>query len=321
LSQPRDEQVYRYLAALGTSLGIHVLLLALMAGLGIYSAASPSANPPVPDERITFTLEQRPDEEEMALLLEAPRGSPQPAAGAAPRAEVRQQAGEPEAVLPTGDTQAPVEPATPVPESGADAASPEATAVPAPQEPEGRPRDLRQAMLDVGRALADRPPGEAVSPGARRGSRHVITGDLSPLPGTGFGVHNLQFESRDFDWSDYGRQIYMAIWRAWHNRLWATSSEFEKWAHENQRWLIEHTSQVRFVIERSGQVTGIALERPAGCPPLDQSAIDALAEVILPPLPQDFPREREAVHGRFTAFGEIASMRTTLSHYKAQGLF
>jgi hypothetical protein len=134
-------------------------------------------------------------------------------------------------------------------------------------------------------------------------------------------VGNLVFESRDYDWSHYGRQIYMAIWRAWHNRLWLTTDDFEKWAHQTQSWLLNHQTQVRFVIERNGQVTGIVTESGSGCAPLDQSAIDALAEVILPPLPQDFPREGEVVHARFIAMGETRAMRPVLSRYKAMGLF
>lgn len=316
------EQAGRYLWALGTSVGIHaVLLLLLSLVLGVLSTNPPSLEPLLAPERITFTLSSQPDEKEMALLLEAPRGSPQASTSSAPVVEAQLQAGEPEAVLPSGETRAPVEPA-PAAEVGGSAAVPSEELInPDPDVPAVRPRDLRRAMLDLGRVLADRPSGQAVGPPARKGSRHVITADLTPLPGTGFGVHNLEFESRDYDWADYGRQIYIAIWRAWHNRLWATSSEFEKWAHENQSMWIEHQTQVRFVIEKNGQVTGIVLERPAGCEPLDESALDALAEVILPPLPHDFPREREVVHGRFSATGYIANMRTSLSILKAQGQF
>ena len=56
-----------------------------------------------------------------------------------------------------------------------------------------------------------------------------------------------------------------------------------------------------FTIQRNGEVTGIILEGPSGCYPLDDSALDALREVILPPLPKDFPRDQETVHARFIA--------------------
>jgi hypothetical protein len=75
------------------------------------------------------------------------------------------------------------------------------------------------------------------------------------------------------------------------------------------------------VIERNGQVTGITLEDGSGCEPLDASALDALAEVILPPLPDAFPRDRETVRGRFIAKGHVRQMRAHLSQLKALGLF
>jgi hypothetical protein len=181
--------------------------------------------------------------------------------------------------------------------------------------------DLNRALRDFGqavnRARAEQPPSEQGGGQAR----NVFTPDPASFPPTGFGAGNLVFESRDFDWSDYARQIYVALWRAWHNRLYHTTEDFEKWAHTNRNWFLAHQSQVRFVIERSGQVTGIQLEVPAGCLPRDESAIDALVEVILPPLPADFPRDQEVVHVRFIANGPIGQMRPTLTQLKRMGLF
>ncbi len=180
-------------------------------------------------------------------------------------------------------------------------------------------RGVSQALRDFGEALEHRPPGREPSPG--NSERNVIVPDFSAIPSSGFGMGNLTFESADYDWTDYGRQIYMAIWRAWHQRLWMTTDEFEKWAHESGQWQLNHQTQVRFVIERNGQLTGIAQEGKSGCLPLDLSALDALAEVIVPPLPADFPREREVVHARFIATGPIPEMRPVLGRLKSAGLF
>jgi TonB family protein len=134
-------------------------------------------------------------------------------------------------------------------------------------------------------------------------------------------VGNLQFESRDYDWADYGRAIYVAIWRAWHNRLLITAGVFERWSTQNREPLLDHQSVVRFVIERSGEVTGVVVEAPSGCYPLDESAADALKSVILPPLPADFPRDRENVRAMFLASGEIRFLRSTLEILKTRGYF
>ena len=178
--------------------------------------------------------------------------------------------------------------------------------------------DVAQALREFQRALDRRPASSAPPAGAKR---HVIAPDLSQIPHSGFGVGNLRFESRDYDWSDYGRQVYNAIWKAWHRRLWATTDEFEKWAYSKGNWYLDHSVGIRFVIESNGQVTGISEESYSGCGPLDASAIDALTEVILPPLPSGFPRDQEIVHARFIATGQIRVMRQSLSQLKRAGFF
>ena len=144
--------------------------------------------------------------------------------------------------------------------------------------------------------------------------------NLPEAPATGFGFGNLRFESGDFDWKDYARVIYVAIWRAWHNRLYLTTEVFERWGAQYGS-LLEHSNRVVFTIERNGQVTGVALETPSGCVPLDESAQDALRQVVLPPLPREFPRSAETVHAQFIAEGDIRSMRRTLEYLKAAGYF
>jgi TonB family protein len=173
---------------------------------------------------------------------------------------------------------------------------------------------MRQALREFQETpdFAPRAPGS----GGGAGARNVFVPDLSQIPQTGFGVGNLVFESRDYDWSDYARQIYWEILKAWYRRLWAETDEFEKWGLGTRTWFLDHRTRVSFVIERSGQVTTVRQESASGCPPLDRSALDALEEVILPPLPEGFPRDHETVHALFLVLGEIRGMRQTLQEYR-----
>jgi len=180
--------------------------------------------------------------------------------------------------------------------------------------------DLNRAMQDFQRAIPRPDPREGAGKGS--GTAGQGTGRGVPMFGTtGFGVGNLEFEDRDYDWSNYYRQIYLAILAAWYSRLYQTEERFEKFALDRQDWTLDHSAGVRFTILRSGQVVGVAVETASGCVPLDDSAVDALREVVLPPLPEDFKKDQENVHGRFIAIGDIRQMRRTLEYYHAAGMF
>ena len=180
------------------------------------------------------------------------------------------------------------------------------------------PKDLLGRLRAFKKAVDAPPPTPQGPEGGGRGRGGVT---MPNLPPTGFGVGNLEFEGRDYDWEDYGRQIHGIIWRAWHNRLLVTASVFERWAAENRRFGLDHKNGVRFTILRTGQVVDIAIETPSGCYPLDDSATDALKEVVLPPLPSDFQRDQETVHARFIAEGEIRTMKAYLQQLKNAGYF
>ena len=189
-------------------------------------------------------------------------------------------------------------------------------------EPAERRLDVRSALNRTARSVLEAQRSSAGRPADASGSPEGLElPELDRLPESGFGYGNLVFESSDFDFSDYARQIYMAIWRAWHNRLYFSTDEFDRWAYSRQSWLLDHQLQIRFTIHQNGQVDGIVIEDDSGCLPLDQSAADALKEVILPPLPADFPRDRETVHGRFIGQGDIRALKKSLSWLKSRGEF
>ncbi len=137
---------------------------------------------------------------------------------------------------------------------------------------------------------------------------------------TGFSP-NLSFETKDFNWSDYGTAIYWAIWRSWHNRLYLTVDNFERWSIENHSPSINGVSGVTFVIEKNGNISEITLLYSSSIEPLDISAVDALKEAIIPPLPVNFSKKRERVTARFIAETDIASMKFQLARMKYYGQF
>lgn len=230
-----------------------------------------------------------------------------------PQQETTEEQKEPEEKVETGE---PREPGT---RDLPDAASGEARAV---EDPAERRLDVRSALDRTARSVMAAQRSSAGAPAETSGSPEGLDlPQLDRLPESGFGYGNLVFESSDFDFSEYARQIYMAIWRAWHNRLYFSTDEFDRWAYARQSWLLDHQLQIRFTIHGNGQVDGIVIEDDSGCLPLDQSAVDALTEVILPPLPAEFPRDQETVHGRFIGQGDIRALKKSLSWLKSRGEF
>jgi hypothetical protein len=227
----------------------------------------------------------------------------------------------------------PAAPAPPRPQEGPDQApvpAPGGSVLPEEQgatnrpppanRPGTRPFDLNRAMQDFRRRVPPADPREGPATGSAPTGQG--TGRGIPMFGTtGFGVGNLEFESRDYDWTDYYRQIYLAVLSAWYSRLYQTTERFEKFALDRSDWSLDHSARVRFTILRSGQVVDVAIEGASGCVPLDDSAADALREVVLPPLPDDFKRDRETVHGRFIAIGDVRGMRRSLEQARAAGIF
>jgi hypothetical protein len=228
---------------------------------------------------------------------------------------------------PLEDEQPPVEEpepaATEFPEAAEGSTTKEPGERPTPEasSPQGSEFNLDRALHDFGRQLDRAREAVPPQPAGQGPPRNVFVPDPGEIATTGYGLGNLTFETADFDWSDYARSIYVEIWRAWHNRLLRLVNDFEKWSFQNREPLLDHWNQIVFVIERSGEVSQIMVETPSGCVPLDDSATQALEEVLLPPLPPDFPKQRETVHARFVASGEIRFMRPTLTRMKALNYF
>jgi TonB family protein len=329
MHQGSDEPRLGLLWALGVSVLLHLLLILLGSWLPVLS--TPAVATPAEDTLLHFAFEPEAQDE----TQDVPRGeTPLPTPATRPSRD-----GEP---VPPGPAEAQAEP--PVPGLAAPEPEPQPqpeTSDEPPAAPEERPqsvhappprsadaqaipppaRDMERALREFRRTQDSRPDeaGRPPVPGGLDWSRFVP--DPAELPLSGAPFYTLEFESRDFDWSDYARQIYFAILRAWYERLYRTTADFERWAHGSGDWWLDHRARIRFVIEGSGDVTGIRLEAGSGCEPLDRSALDALDEVVLPPLPPDFPRGQEAVHATFLARIEVSVMRQQLGGLKRAGYF
>ena len=141
-------------------------------------------------------------------------------------------------------------------------------------------------------------------------------GDL-PVQGSPYGI--LEFSSRDYDWSDYSRQIYERILKAWYRRIEQSTNEFERWGRERQAYDVDDSTRVDFTIQSDGDITDIYVITPSSCQPLDLSATDGLEEVLLPPLPDDFPRSSEEVKATFIMQVPVFELRRIFRYLRQIG--
>lgn len=141
------------------------------------------------------------------------------------------------------------------------------------QTPGGEVSGAGEGRRRIDEALRDYRPGEFKytfnNPGYMRG---VAEGSLS-------------FDTQDFPWGDYARQVYVIVRNNWYAR-------YPLAAREGIRgYVCWH-----FRIARDGRVGEIRLLRSSSVPPLDRAAADALrASDPLPPLPEAFPHDSEGL--------------------------
>ena len=103
------------------------------------------------------------------------------------------------------------------------------------------------------------------------------------LQGNNYGT--LSFDTKGFDWGDYARQLYLIIKKNWYDRIPIA-------AYYGQKGKVF----IRFVIEKNGSITDLAVLRSSDIAPFDRAAENAIrASNPLPPLPANFPKEAEGV--------------------------
>ncbi len=128
------------------------------------------------------------------------------------------------------------------------------------------PDNLRQALHDL-----------------KAGEYKFTFNNPAYLRGGSYGT--MSFDTQDFPWGDYARRLYVIIRNSWLSRIPLA-------AREGIRGYVCW----RFVIEKNGTVSQIVMIRPSSIPPFDKAASDAIrASSPVPPLPENFPNQREGV--------------------------
>jgi TonB family protein len=192
----------------------------------------------------------------------------------------------------------------PAPEVESEPPQPEASPpVEAPEEenaprPRDEPEPLRELPPVQPRPVPRDPPVPRPAPPDRLDTR---------VEGGFFG--DVQFDSKDYNWSDYTTKLYFAVYRAWLRELWGRVPRFERDQLQLDLARIEGEVVIHFVLHRDGGVTGIDVRRPSVLPTLDEASQAALQRAVIPPLPDDFPRNTEGVTFRFVMKGFESSQQ------------
>lgn len=193
------------------------------------------------------------------------------------------------------------------------------------QEPEDLPLDPRAPAPG---AAASRP--EPLPP-SERAPRPPASGDRArprrpldfdaQIQGGYFG--DLKFDSSDYNWSEYSTKVYFAVYRAWLRELYARVLRFQR----DQSLLglpnLDGKVHIHFVFHRDGHVDQIQVVSPSPIPTLDRASSVALERAVLPPLPEDFPRDQEGITFSFELYGfqSAQQLERRLKYSRFQGEF
>jgi len=369
--QARSERV-SLPRALAVSIALHAVLLLILAFLPsrprepradetlavTFDLRPPAVEPvPPPDDdlfRPRGPERERPDETSVnpapsALGQVAPLPSPPVPEPAEPRPEVPRPQDRPD-LRPPSEREDEAADANDDDEGGA--LSGIERPGPRPDLRERIPRDVPE-RIDLGRAIRDfrSDPGVTALPTAPapQGNPEGIDLPLGTFETIGFGDDvDLAFETREFDWSDYSRQVYKAIWKAWHERMCVrfrsetirtladthggqqvtaygqqvcTIDDFAEWSRATGSGTVAHAVLIQFTIERDGDVAEVRIVRSDGNAAVDTTSSETLLKVVLPPLPENFPKERERVRARFLVDATVPALRHGLGAMKARGYF
>jgi TonB family protein len=156
--------------------------------------------------------------------------------------------------------------------------------------------------------------GKGTGPGAGPDFNQKITGGL-------FG--DLHFDSGDYNWSDYTTKVYFAVYRAWLRELLGRARRFERDQNLLRLPDLDGVVAIHFVLTRAGPVEAVEIVRPSPIPTLDEASAAALRRAVMPPLPADFPRDREGVTFTFriSGFETATQLERQLEWAQANGEF
>ncbi len=232
------------------------------------------------------------------------------------------------------------EPAEEVPADSAEEPTPDVVQ-PAPEEsgePAPMPEDETGTPAEVparepeaprtGRAplpfppVPDRTEARPARPRPDRSRVRRVPDFDAPVSG-GFWADNLRFDSRDYDWSEYSTKVYFAVYRAWLRELYGRIRRFER----DQAMLglpgLDGQVTIHFTLHRDGSVGDLQVLDSSQLPTLDAASSAALLRAVLPPLPDDFPRDAEGVTFRFriSGFETASQMERQLRYRQYRGEF
>ncbi len=219
--------------------------------------------------------------------------------------------------LPEPRSLPPEQPPLPAEEATPDA---EPTPVPAESPPDAASEELPGEPAEPGRqepeapAAGATPPTRGLPPLPRRLPERPVPTRPNRPPGPGrapdfdaeidggmFG--SLRFDSKDYDWSDYSTKVYFAIYRAWLRELYGRVRRFERDQKLRNLPTLDGEVKIHFVLHRDGSVSDVQVISPSVLPALDDASAAALVRAVLPPLPADFPRDREGLTFLFEISG------------------
>jgi TonB family protein len=156
----------------------------------------------------------------------------------------------------------------------------------------------------------------------RGGARQQLPGIEAEIQG-GYFNQNLKFDSNDYRWSEYATKLYFAVYRAWLRELHGRVRRFERDQTLQGLSSLDGNVSIHFTIHRDGGVSRLQVRNPSRLPALDAASEAALRRAVIPPLPDDFPRDQEGVTFGFElrGFRSAQQLERQLEWSRSKGEF
>jgi TonB family protein len=188
----------------------------------------------------------------------------------------------------------------------------------APRRPSETDREPEPEPLPLPTPPKPRPQQEP----NRGGTRKQLPGFEAEIQG-GYFNQNMVFDDKNYAWSEYATKLYFAIYRAWLRELHGRVRRFERDQTLQRLPSLDGIVSIHFMIHDDGSVSAVEVVNPSRMQALDDASQAAVRRAVIPPLPDDYPKDQTGLTFSFElgGFASAQQLERQLEWSRRRGEF